>query len=164
MPGEIKGPSSLVNPWTAYEVMQRDDADFPGGGDGVLTEFELQSHISRLAQERNDALAMGAPTGFVDSKISDARELKLDMKASGMTAVQYLPDNLMVLPMALKKRASELLLLDDIGALGTIDQFVIDHARERYADMLSFGSAATVASGNKALLEITQLAAALGLN
>lgn len=160
MPGSIKAPNSLAHPWTAGEVLSHDDDEL-GGGDGLLTQAELKDHIARLDQQRFDLLEIDAPTGFIEMRIATARSLHKDMFESNAAAVAYLPPPIMDLPLNLRKRATELLTHDDVGDLGMIDQFVIDHARERY--QLSGGSPAMMGSQTKALSEITQLAAALGL-
>lgn len=164
MPGAIKSATSLINPWTSSEVMSRDDADFTSG-DGLLTLGELQGHIDRLAAQRSQLIANSSPTSFVDTRISGARALYKDMVASGATAVQYLPDGVMGLPVALRQRASELLVHDDIGNVGVIDQFVIDHARDRYKEFGSLGgSGSMLQARQRALQEIDGIAAALGLS
>ncbi|MFO0725443.1 MAG: hypothetical protein U1E65_16790 [Myxococcota bacterium] len=162
MTGGIQKAGSLTNPWASLEVMARDDGDL-GKGDGLLTLGELTGHIDRLAVQRKQLLDTGLPTGFVDVRISQARQLFKDMVNSGAAAVQYLPDSLMGLAENLRRRASELLVNDDLGGLGEIDSFVIQHARDRYQDLASLGSAATSVSASKALAEIDALAIALGL-
>jgi hypothetical protein len=154
-----KKPHMLIHPWTSYEAMSR-DVGTGGAGDGELTLFELQSHIDRLSVQRAELLADHSSTAGVDLRIKDARRLYKDMVDSGAASLQYLPDHLMSLPSNLRQRASELLLHDDVGSLGDIDQFVLDHARERYAVMT--GSAATFLARDRAMIEIDALAAALG--
>lgn len=163
MPGAIKSAHALVNPWTSSEVMSRDDDEL-GSGDGLLTLGELQGHIDRLATQRGQLIDIHAPTSFVDAKIAGARALYKDMVASNAAAVQYLPDTVMSLPVNLRQRASELLVHDDIGSVGVIDQFVIDHARDRYDELGSMGSGATLLARQRALVDIAAIAAALGLS
>lgn len=155
----VRKPHTLIHPWTSFEAMARDDQT-SGAGDGQLTLSELQAHIDRLAAQRNQLMGVGVPTSFVDLRIADARRLYKDMVASGASALQYLPDHLMSLPAHLRTRASELLLHDDVGSVGDIDQFVIDHARERY-DLMA-GSMGSLYAREKALQEIGALATALG--
>ncbi len=163
MPGAIKSAHALVNPWTSSEVMSRDDDEQLGSGDGLLTLGELQGHIDRLAAQRKQLIDIHAPTSFVDAKISGARALYKDMVVSNASAVQYLPDAVMTLPVHLRQRASELLVHDDIGSVGVIDQFVIDHARDRYDEMGSLGPS-TLLSRQRAMQDIAAIAAALGLS
>jgi hypothetical protein len=95
--------------------------------------------------------------------MGDAQKLYADMVTSQSSGVQYLPDALMGLPVNLRRRASELLVNDDIAAVGEVDAYVLAHARGRYKMMMSAGSSATMMSAQKALAEIDQLAAALGI-
>lgn len=162
MPGAIKSAHALVNPWTSSEVMSRDD-DSLGSGDGLLTLGELQGHIDRLAAQRSQLIGIHAPTSFVDARIAGARSLYKDMVASNASAVQYLPDSVMGLPVNLRKRASELLVHDDVGSIGVIDQFVIDHARDRYDELAGLSGTTGMMSRHRALQDIAAIAAALGL-
>lgn len=162
MAGHIsKKPHLLVHAWSQLDAMTRDDQT-AGAGDGELTLSELQAHIDRLAQQREQIVTDEGPTGVVDLKINYARRLYKDMVDSGAGAVQYLPDGLMGLPVPLRQRATELLLHDDVGSLGDIDQFVINHARDRYAAI--YGTGVSMMARQKALDEINQLAQALGLS
>jgi hypothetical protein len=156
----VKKPHSLINPWTSYEAMVRDDQT-SGAGDGQLTLTELTAHIDRLRAQKDQLMSNEAGVAVIDLRIADARRLYKDMVDSGATALQYLPDPLMSLPTHLKQRASELLLHDDVGSVGNIDQFVIDNARQRYNNL--GGSPISYHSRQKALQEIDQLAQALGL-
>ena len=162
MPNGITKPSALPRTWSALEVMSRDDGVL-GAGDGVLTIGELQSHIDRLVLQRNQLVSSNAPTTLVDVRMGDAQKLYADMVTTHSAGVQYLPDALMGLPVSLRRRASELLVNDDIAAVGEIDAYVLAHARSRYKMMMSAGSSATMMSAQKALAELDQLAAALGI-
>lgn len=160
----ILKPEQLVTPWSRWSALSRDKGvDGVGSDDGYLTIDELKNQLTNLAAERAKALEDGLSVFYLDMQIGESRKLYNDMVASGATALQYLPDDLMNMPEHLRRRAVELLRQDDVTTIGTIDQYVIDHARGRYGAMTAF-TPGMMASKQKALDEISEIAAWLGLS
>ncbi|MBI2375400.1 MAG: hypothetical protein HYV07_15500 [Deltaproteobacteria bacterium] len=162
LPQIVLKPVLLQGAFSSWSAMSRDEGvNGDGAGDGVLTRDELKTHIKRLIAERDGYSESGADTTGLDFQINHSRELYSAMVDAGASGLQYLPDELMSLPARLRARATDLLLHDDPSALGKVDQFVIDAARNRYGMLASVPYAGTAAS--KAKSEIDELALALGL-
>ena len=149
--------NDLNSAWTDWSLNTRD-----ANKDGVLTRNELMTHIKGISGKRDRASLNGHPTGYFDMELNRSRKLYDDIKDNSADGVQYLNNELMSLPLALRKRASELLERDDTSMLNKIDQFVIEHARGRYASMTPMTSE-MIQAKEKALDEIDDLADALGL-
>lgn len=160
----VMKPTDLGGGWSNYSAMTRDQGINGGTGaqDGLLTRSELSEHIKKLAVQRKEYMESDLPTTGVDFQINDSRELYNQMVASGADALQYLPDEVMSLPSNLRRRATDLLKHDDVSGLGTIDQFVIDAARDRYAMLPTTMS--TMTSKKIAEKEIDEIAKKLGLD
>jgi len=156
-------PHQLVSPFSSWAALSRDQGDHPGAEDGLLTLAEMKLHLKQLSTDRDERVAEALPTHYVDMQIDSARKLYQSMIDSSADAVQYLPDELMGLPINIRRRASELLTRDDVTTMGVIDQFVIDHARGRYQALAAYAPAA-LSSRKTALFEIKAIAAALGLD
>lgn len=144
-------------------MMSRDYAlNGAGAGDGLLTRQELQQYIEMLRVERIDAVDMREPTDVIDLRLEDSRRLLRDMDLVQADAVSYLPDALRDLPERLRRRATEILMLDDPYGLGEIDRGMLESARTRYRDLYG-PSLAFLNSKTQALEEIDALEAALDL-
>ena len=154
-------PADLPSAWTNWSAMSRDKAP-SGDPEGVLTRSELKSLLQDLNDAKTSASSSHEPTMYLDMQINSGRKLYKDMVDAGATGLQYVPDELMSLPIALRRRATELLKRDDTSMLGQVDQFVIDHARGRYNAMTAMSSG-MVQAKETALNEIDDLADALGL-
>lgn len=158
-------PAESLAAWSRYAVMSRDCThEGLGRGDGILTQDELRSHIEKLTRDRYEAVARREGAGALTESLSDSRQMLRDMEVAGVEGLNYLPDEIkeLELPGHLVRRAVELLMRDDVHAIGEIDQDVIDRARARYFDMRGMGINIEQ-SRNQALHEISQLAEKLGL-
>ena len=134
-----------------------------GADDGYLSSEELSFQLIELSKQRKNRELAGKPTFYLDGILDDGRKLYKDMGDHDITRLKYLPDPLLDLASGARKRACEILRMDDITASGEIDQFCIDHARARYKEM-NPSSAIGLSSKTTALEEIKQVATALGLN
>jgi hypothetical protein len=109
------------------------DHGLTGAGDGVLTRDELEEHIKRL--ERESEFAGDYMTDVLDVEISDARRALRDMGLVQADGVEYLPENCRDLPSNLRRRATELLMIDDREAIGQVTPELIESARRRYRQL-----------------------------
>lgn len=160
---KVVQPGDLASPWSRYAVMSRDYAvAADGGGDGLLTRNELRQYIEQLAYERADAVDHHEPTDVLDTRLAESHRLLRDMDLVDADAVAYLPEGLKDLPERLKRRATEVLMLDDEYGVGEIDRQMLESARNRYLDMHP-ASLAMLNSRNGALNELNELARVLGL-
>lgn len=159
---KVVAPGDLAAPWSRFAVMSRDYAlDGVASGDGLLTREELREYIESLGQERIEASAAREPTDVIDMRLDESRRLLRDMDLVNADAVSYLPEALQTLPERLKRRATEMLMMDDEWGLGEIDRGILEAARTRYNEM-SGPSLAMISSRNAALADIDEIARALG--
>jgi hypothetical protein len=152
--------------WTRYDVMTA-DLNGPEAADGYLKLYEAVDHVAELEAERSRRIAAGSAMMDIDDQLEDARELEKDIRSaaqySAAVQVQYLPDAVINLPLNLRRRATELLMNDDLGKTGEISQAVVSHARSRY-DAISAITPGALGMKNKALAEIDAIASYLGLS
>lgn len=159
-PFELNGG---LTTWTVLNLDRAVHDDVPG--DGRLTASEVKGRVGELEKERAEAVAMGLPGFFYDDQIDEARSIYNQMKAKGVDELVYLPDALMGQPLSIRRRAVEILENDDLSASGKIDQYAIDHARERYQlGSMPGGTGAMLGAWQKALDEIDEIADVLGLD
>lgn len=174
----------------AYSIMKVDRAI--GDGDGVLHREQLGALVHHLEHEVNRLEDLHSVRDedlgyFVDARslLGTARELLQDLDAKGARGLVYLPDALLAqfaehadgfigegadlaalahrVPEHLRRRASELLLLDDVDRFGQITPDVIMRGMARYQAMELRVSVNTIRSRDLALKEIAELARILGL-
>lgn len=159
----ILKPQDLNGAWSNWSIMSRDKGiDGVDAQDGELTTAELRSTLTNLRKQHDKYVAAGYSTSYIDAQIDVGDELLADMKAVDASAVQYLPDAVMNLPVRFRRRACEILQWDDSTDSGKITQSVIDKARDRYASVGGVGSHHL--NSTKALAEIDKIALALDLD
>src|SRR5262245_51697994 len=119
----------LVKPgdlnWESYSVMSADTTHgLTTAGDGVLRRVELEEHIAALERE-----AVGFMADILEPELRDARRALRDMNIAEADGIEYLPDNCRDLPEDLRRRATEVLYVDDQDARGVITPSLIEAAR-----------------------------------
>ncbi len=157
MPTErVVKPGDLATPWNRFAAMACDtDHGLHGAGDGVLTREELREHISKLEAEAN--VAGYDMADILDSEVRDARRALRDMDLVSADAVEYLPENCRDLPVHLRRRATEMLMIDDRDAYGDVSPELVEAARRRYRQMGSVPSRAAQSSKEQALRELDEI-------
>ncbi len=163
--GDIKIiPAEQMAQWNRYAAMSRDTQHTGvGNGDGVLMQDELKHHIDVMRAERDVLVRDRQPTENLDRHLDESLELLQDMEVNGVDGLTYLPPELDQLPDGIKRRATEVLLKDDIDGIGHISQDVLDRARARYYDMIP-RSGHMLQVRDAALQELTAIAEALNLH
>ena len=151
----------LVKPgdlnWEPYSALSADTTHgMSTAGDGVLRRAELEEHIAKLERD-----AVGFMADILEPELRDARRALRDMNIAQADGIEYLPENCRELPEELRRRATEILYVDDDDARGVITPSLIEAARRRYRSYGNVPSWVMRSSRDNALNELDRLEAAL---
>jgi hypothetical protein len=155
----------LKGAWSGFDLMSHDwDLGGIDEADGLLTVEEMRTYIQKLNRQRAEEMRSGSDfLWLTDRNLKDSHDLLRDMEKAGIHAVDYLPPELKDFPTHLRRRATELLMLDDDkkDPAFEITQLVINNARSRYHLMREHSSLDKQIK-QRALQAIAELAARLG--
>jgi hypothetical protein len=121
-------------------------------GDGVLRREELEEHIRSLSKQSTGYMA-----DLLEPELRDARRALRDMDLADADGIEYLPESCKELPENLRRRVTEMLLIDDEDARGVVTPQLIAIAQRRYRDLGSVPSWVMRSSRDTALDELDQL-------